>query len=240
MQYRYETHCHCSQCSGCGRSTSQEMVQAYHKAGYAGLVLTDHFVLGNTAVDTTLPWEQQMHCYYNAYLDAKAAAEELDFDVIFGIEHAYGDGKEVLIYGIGLDFLLANPDIPKIPLDEFVRRVQKAGGIVIQAHPYRNRPYVNMDVAPRTDIVDGIEVHNICNNPGADRQALALTQEKDFLITSGGDMHWAQDPRLGQSGIVLPYRIRDEKELVAALKRGDQQYIVNGRIVPQILEEHLT
>ena len=240
MQYRYETHCHCSQCSGCGRSTSQEMVRAYHQAGYAGLVLTDHFILGNTAVDRSLPWEQQMRCYYNAYLDAKAAAEGLDFDVIFGIEHFYGDGKEVLIYGVDLDFLLANPDIPVISLDEFVRRVHAYGGIVIQAHPYRDRPYVNMAVQPRGDIVDGIEVHNICNNPGEDRQALALARQKDYIITSGGDMHFAQDARLGRSGIVLPYRIRDEKELVAALKRHDQQYIVNGKIVPQIREEHLT
>lgn len=240
MEYRYETHCHCSQCSACGRSTSQEMVRAYHKAGYAGLVLTDHFVLGNTAVDISRPWEEQMRCYYNAYLDAKALGDQLDFDVIFGIEHFYGDGKEVLIYGIGLDFLLANPDIPRISLDEFVRRVKAAGGIVVHAHPYRDRPYVNMNVPPRVEICDGIEVHNICNNPGEDKKALALTRGTDYIITSGGDMHWAEDPRLGQSGIVLPYRVHDEKEFAAALKRGDQKFITNGRVVDVITEADLT
>ncbi len=135
MMYLYETHCHSSQCSRCAVSTSQEMVRAYHRAGYAGLVLTDHFIWGNTAVDRRLPWEVRMQQYYDAYLAAREAARELDFDVIFGFEHAYGDGKEVLVYGVGLDFLLSNPDIPQLSLDEFARRIQNAGGIVIQAHP---------------------------------------------------------------------------------------------------------
>ena len=58
--YLYETHCHCSQCSACAHSTSQELVLAYHKAGYAGVVFTDHFITGNTAVDRNLPWEDKM------------------------------------------------------------------------------------------------------------------------------------------------------------------------------------
>lgn len=239
MQYLYETHCHCSQCSRCAVSTAQEMVGAYHRAGYAGLVLTDHFIFGNTAVDPSLPWEARMQCYYGTYQEAKAAAEGLDFDVIFGIEHAYGNGKEVLIYGVGLDFLLANPDIPELSLDEFVQRIHAAGGVVIQAHPYRNRAYVNMAVGPRADLVDGIEVYNACNRPGEDLQALALSKQKDYILTSGGDIHCAQDERIGAAGILLPCRVRDEKEFAAALKRREHQFMIGHKAVPRILAEHL-
>lgn len=239
MFYKYETHCHCSQSSRCGRSTSQEMVRAYHAAGFTGMVLTDHFVLGSTAVDRSLPWADQMNCYWQAYLDAKKVGDELDFDVIFGIEHAYGDGKEILIYGIDLPFLLANPDAPEIPLEEFVRRVHDYGGIVVQAHPYRNRWYVNMAVGPRTDLIDGVEVCNVCNQPGEDKQALALAQAGNYIMTCGGDIHLATDERLGTAGIALPYRIHDEKELVQALKKGDHQYIVGGNIYPEITADIL-
>ena len=239
MDYRYETHCHCSQCSACSVSSSEELVRAYKNAGYAGLVLTDHFIFGNTAVDRRLPWPSRMRCYYEAYLQAKIAAEGLDFDVIFGIEHAYGDGKEVLIYGIDLHFLLENPDIPSLTLDELAERVRDYGGIVVQAHPYRNRYYVNMAVGPRADIVDGIEVHNVGNLPGEDRQALALSQTGNYILTSGGDIHNAADPRLGSAGIALPYRIRNEKELVAALKKGDHRIIVGGRILSEVHPEDL-
>lgn len=239
MEYRYETHCHCSQCSLCARSSSQELVRAYHDAGYAGLVLTDHFIFGNTAVSSSLPWAQRMRSYYQAFLDAKAAAEGLDFDVIFGIEHAYGDGKEVLIYGVELDFLLVNPDIPRLSLDEFVERIHQAGGIVIQAHPYRNRSYVNMAVGPRSDLVDGIEVYNACNAPGEDPQALALAGQKDFILTCGGDIHHASDPRIGAAGIVLPYRVKTSKELADALKRRDHKFLVNRMVVDKLQRNHI-
>ena len=239
MEYRYETHCHSSQCSGCAKSTSQELVRAYHAAGYAGLVLTDHFIWGNTAVDKNLPWDQRMKAYYQGYLDAKVVGDELDFDVIYALEHAYGDGKEVLIYGVELDFLLANPDIPEITLDEFVDRVHAAGGIVIQAHPYRDRYYVNMAVGPRADIVDGIEVYNACNKPGEDPQALELALTKDYIITAGGDIHKASDERIGLAGIVLPYRVHNSTEFVAAMKAKDHKFLVNGNILDTITASDL-
>ncbi len=239
MGYRYETHCHCSQCSACARSVSGDMVRAYHKVGFAGLVLTDHFIFGNTAVDRSLPWEARMRCYYQAYLDAKAVAEPLDFDVIFGIEHAYGHGKEVLIYGVDLDFLLENPDIPDISLDVLVSRVHAWGGLVIQAHPYRDRSYVDMSVEPRADLVDGFEVHNMYNLPGEDPRALRLARQGDYILTSGGDVHTADDINIGRAGLEFSHRIRDGKELVAALKQGGYRHIVGGRLLQKLQETDL-
>ena len=239
MQYRYETHCHCAQCSMCARSSSQMMVRAYHAAGYAGMVLTDHFIFGYTAVPATLPWEERMRRYYQAYLDAKAVGDSLDFDVIFGLEHAYGDGKEVLIYGVELDFLLVNPDIPNISLDELVSRVHEAGGIVVPAHPYRDRYYVNIAVEPRADIVDGIEVYNAWNAPGENSKALALAQTKDFIMTCGGDIHESGDSLIGAAGVVLPYRVRNSKDFADALKRRDHRFLVNGKVLNRIGEADL-
>lgn len=235
--YLYETHCHCSRCSLCARSSPQELVLAYHRAGYAGMVLTDHFIFGNTAVDRGLPWEAQMQCYYDAFLEAKQLGDELDFDVIFGIEHAYGDGKEVLIYGIGLDFLLVNPDIPSLSLDELVQRVHEAGGLVIQAHPYRDRYYVNMAVPPRSDIVDGIEIYNSGNRPGEDRKAFQLAQTGSYILTSGGDVHFAEDPKLGQAGILLPHRVRNHWEFAAALKKSNLGWRICGQDIMHLREE---
>ena len=238
--YLYETHCHSSDCSRCGRSTARELVRAYHTAGFAGLVLTDHFVTGNSAVDRSLPWEAQMRRYYDAYLEACEEATGLDFDVLFGIEHAYGDGKEVLVYGIDLKFLLENPDLDRISLDAFVERVHAAGGVVVHAHPYRQRVYIDLSVPPRLDVVDGIEVYNAGNLPkDGDLAALAHSRERAYLLTCGSDLHEARSSKLGQAGVLLSRRVRSGSELVEALKKNVAGYLVKGLIVPEIRAEHL-
>ena len=231
MIYRYETHLHCSLCSMCAVSTPHELVHAYHSAGYAGFVLTDHFIFGNTCVNPALPWNARMRRYYGAYLDAVEAAAELDFDVLFGIEHAFGHGKELLLYGIDLDFLLSVPDLPKLSIDRLVELVHDYGGLAIQAHPYRSRFYIAPGVEPRLDIVDGIEVYNAANTCNENLPALNIAREHDFILTSGGDVHSISDSAIGHAGIALPYRVHDGKELVAALRRRDHQLIVGDSIV---------
>ncbi len=240
MDYLYETHCHCVQCSRCARSTSVQMVRAYHAAGYAGLVLTDHFIFGNTAVDRSLPWPERMRAYYDAYLEAKDLGSKLDFDVIFGLEHAYGGGKEMLVYGVGLDFLLANPDIPRLAPEEFAARVHAAQGLLIHAHPYRDRPYIDRAFLPRFDLVDGVEVYNACSAPGEDVQALRKAlPRKDWILTSGGDIHDAADRRIGSAGILLPRRVSSGQEFVQALKQRRYRCRVAGRSLSQISENDL-
>lgn len=227
MKYLYETHCHGSQCSACAKSTTQQMVLAYQAAGYAGMVLTDHFIHGNTTVSRRMPWEARMRKYYDAFLEAKALGDSLDFDVIFGIEHWYGSGKEMLVYGIDLDFLLKNPDIPELSIDAFADRVHNAGGILVQAHPYRQRYYIDDSVPVRPDLADGIEVYNAWNNPGENPKALALAQTGDYLYTSGGDTHADWDKMVGAAGILLSRRVKTSREFADALRENTHGYRVN-------------
>ena len=234
--YRYETHCHANWCSKCALSTPAEIVRAYKDAGFAGLVLTDHFIHGYTSVDQALPWKERMNCYYNAYLEAKAEGARLDFDVIFGIEHAHGGGQEVLVYGIGLEFLLSHPELETASLEEFAALVHAAGGILIQAHPYR---YGGWEVPVRLDLVDGIEVCNAGNDAQKNRMALEKAQERPCILTAGADRHAAGEPRVGTTGIALPYRISDGLALVEALKKGDHKLVIGGQIIHHITPEVL-
>ena len=67
MFYKYELHVHDKLCSACAHNTPEEMVDAYRRAGYSGMCFTNHFLRGNTAVDRSLPWEQKMRAYWDAY-----------------------------------------------------------------------------------------------------------------------------------------------------------------------------
>jgi len=230
MWYRYETHMHSMQGSGCAYSHSADMVRAYHAAGYAGAVLTDHFIYGNTAVPTDLPWEERMDRYYQAYLDAKPTADELGFDLLFGMEHFYRDFKEVLVYGMDLAFWKKNSDIPSLSLSEFADRVHEAGGFLSHAHPFRFKSYMTHYVEPEPDKCDAIEVYNSSDNEETNAKAEILAKEGGFLRTSGGDSHRDTYEGIGKAGMAFPYRIRTSKELVKALRSGDGRLIIDGVI----------
>lgn len=237
MDYRYDTHCHSADCSACARTSAREMVHKYKEAGFSGFVLTDHFIFGNSAVDKTLPWEQRMRCYYDAYLSAKEEGDKIDFDVIFGIEHAYGDGKEVLCYGIDLDFLISNPDIPTISFDEFVKRVHDAGGIVVQAHPYRERNYINMAVEPRIDLIDGVEVYNGANDGATNLRAYELAKANNFIFTSGSDFHGWPGETAGKAGVIFDKRIKNATQFVEELRKKKHEFVVDFEPITEINEK---
>ena len=46
-KYVYETHLHTKLGSACGKNTGKEMAIAHKEAGYAGIIVTDHFFYGN-------------------------------------------------------------------------------------------------------------------------------------------------------------------------------------------------
>ncbi len=231
MWYRYETHMHSREGSACGKASAADMVRAYHAAGYAGAVLTDHFIFGNTAVPRDLPWAERMQRYYDAYLSAKPLADELDFDLLFGIEHGYGNNKELLIYGITVEFLKENPDIPSLSVEEFGRRIHAAGGYISHAHPYRNKAYIkNPHIEPTTSPCDAIEVFNYSDPDETNEKAGALAERLGLARTSGADAHAADYEGIGRAGLAFPRRLRTGEAFVAALRAGEGRLIINGEV----------
>ncbi len=225
--FKYEMHCHTNAVSKCGLSTPEEMVQAYYDAGFAGLVFTDHFIRGNTLVDRSLPWEERMHLYFDPYEGAKKLGEELGFSVFLGIEHAYGNGKEVLVYGdLTAEAFIANPDVATMDIGEFIDFCHENGWLVIHAHPFRDRFYINMEVPLMTDGIDGIEVYNHCNKPEENIKATELCEQLGLIPVSGSDTHHVS--LCGVAGIAFDKKITTPKELVDALLSRKCRLIVNG------------
>lgn len=219
MPYRYDLHVHASGCSLCARRTPTEMVRACHAAGFAGMALTDHFLNGYTAVDKSLPWEEKISRYWQSYEEARAEGDRLGLDILFGLEYAYGGGKEVLTYGIDRDFLLSYPDLCAIPLEEYAARVRAAGGYLSQAHPFRRRPYIDDTILPCVELLDGLEVFNGGNDPLWDQEAWDWAQRYALGGTAGSDAHDIDS--FGRAGIVSPRRLKTGRDLVSALREGE-------------------
>lgn len=229
MKYKYDTHIHSLEASICGKNGIREMVRAYHEAGYTGFIVTDHFIHGNTAIPRNLPWSERMKKYYDVYLQAKEEGDKLDFDVFFGVEHYYEKAREILIYGIDLDFLAAHPELETADIDTFAKTVHEAGGILVHAHPYRQRTYIPMDYQARIDLCDGIEVYNAHDPWEHNKLALddALVLKK--FPFSGGDMHRTDDPTIGKAGIVLNKRVKSMPEFIKLIQSSDYSVLIDGK-----------
>ena len=66
--------------------------------------------------------------------------------------------------------------------------VNREGGLMIQAHPFRLRGYIGaIHLHPRE--VHGVEVYNGGNQPAENDLALAYATAYNFPMTSGSDIH---------------------------------------------------
>ncbi|MBP3783792.1 MAG: PHP domain-containing protein, partial [Butyrivibrio sp.] len=178
MKYVYETHLHTVEASACARTKGEDYIDYMKGLGYSGIIVTDHFFTGNSCVPKNLPWEERVNIYCSGYEHALEKAGT-DFTVLFGIEYNfYGD--EFLIYGVDKKWLLDNPDLEdRSDRYRIYDKVHEAGGIMIQAHPYRERGYLSeINITP--GVSDGVEVYNAANPDEQNARAYMYAKSRGF------------------------------------------------------------
>ena len=216
MPYIYETHSHTSQASKCGRVQGREYIEYMQQEGFAGMIITDHFFNGNSAVPVDISWKRRVDQYVSGYEDARNAAEGTDFNVMFGIEYNF-DCDEYLIYGVDKNWLLDNEDIMSKSRREVYELVHQGGGIMIQAHPFRERYYINtINLTP--SVTDGVEIYNAANDDNMNALAYCYAKELGVPMSAGSDIHFFYDGPKG--GMMFDDRIDNIEDYVKAVKAG--------------------
>ncbi len=217
--YKYEMHIHTDPCSG-GGSPICDHIDALIAKGYSGMVVTNHFYFGDTRIDRNLPWAEFVDAYRQDYLYGLAYARTLDFDLLFGLEEHVGYGQEVLMYGITPELIEAHPELKMASADKYAEVVHAAGGLIYQAHPYRDRAYIPRPYPLEClDRLDGIEVYNAGNFPEWNESARRLADERGLACVSGSDGHSTETA--GRAGIAVKERIRTNEDLIRVLKSGE-------------------
>ena len=218
--YKYEMHQHTWPCSHCAKADPVKLVYALKEAGFDGVVMTNHFLHGNTGIDRSLPWNEFVRYYEDDYLAAKKVGDEIDFDVIFGVEEHIGGHKEVLLYGITPEFLYDHPEVSSGELETVSTAVREFGGLVFQAHPYRSRDYIPepMKNIP-IEFIDGMETYNAANPENENILAENYAKEHGLLECAGSDAHG--EFKEVRYGILCPHRIKDSAQLAEVLKNKD-------------------
>lgn len=226
----YETHLHTLEGSACGMINGADYVDYMKSKGFDGIIVTDHFFTGNCAVDRSLPWKEKIDAYMAGYRAALEAAKGKCFDVLFGVEYNF-KGDEYLIYGVDRKWLLDNPDIEALSRREVHERVHQGGAIMIQAHPYRERNYLE-DIILTPDITDGVEVYNAANDDNMNALAYEYAKKLNVPMTGGSDIHYHRDGALG--GTMIPEKIADASKFADFLRSGDAVPVrlVDREVVP--------
>ena len=217
--YIYEMHCHTQETSKCSRISGAELIDFYHKLGYTGVVITDHFFNGNTTVPADLPWAERVERFAEGYRAAKRRGDEIGVDVFFGWEFSILDcGNDFLTYGLDVDWLLANPGCDQLHLNDYCDLVHRDGGYVVHAHPFREAWYIDMiRLAPRK--VDAVESINACRKPFENRMADQYAGNYGLHPFCGSDNH--SGPLSKLSGLGLDFRADSVTAILEAVMRDE-------------------
>ncbi len=206
-----DLHVHTAPASPCASSSLEEIVAEAKRIGLDGLCLTDH----------------------NHLWPAAAVAEmrrRHDFLLLRGNEITTAQG-DMLVFGLEYDIEGI------VTLEELRRLVDDAGGFIIAAHPFRGFLVVGGDElgqaaeeAARRAVfsrVDALEVMNSKVTPSENQFAAQVAGVLGLPGTGGSDAHQAEE--VGLFATRFPVRIESERELVAALRRGDYRAVAFRR-----------
>ena len=230
MPYLYETHLHTSEASACGKTAGRDYIAFMMEKGYSGIIVTDHFFNGNSCIPKDLPWKERVERYCSGYEHAKEEAAGKDFDVFFGIEYNF-EGDEYLLYGVEKDWLLEHPDLLSYTRHEVYAAVHEGGGIMVHAHPYRERRYLQaIHLTP--SVCDGIEIYNAANEPYQNALDVKYAEELKLPMTAGSDIHLIGDRPLG--GMLFERRLESVGDYARAVLacEGIPVSVYNGTVTP--------
>ncbi len=231
--YRYETHLHTKQSSACSSCLAQDYIELYQKAGYTGIIVTDHFYHGNSGIPRNLSWRDWVDRFALGYEDAKREGDKRGFQVFFGWEENF-DGDEYLIYGLSKEWLYEHEEVKTWTQEEQFQKVQEAGGLVVQAHPFRERDYLSK-IHLHPTCVHAMEVANSGNLDFMDANAYEYCRKNHIIMTAGSDMHHAKDVSSRCFGMAFSKPLESIHDYVSRIKEAKnkvekEKFLMNEKL----------
>ena len=188
-----DTHMHCLEGSDDSHVSILEIVNKAKEKGLDGICITDHDSIRAKDI-------------------AYKVAKETGFNIFVGCEILTFEGDMVVF---GLD------EIPKEKMhaQDFLDLVQKKNGISISAHPFReNNRGIGNSIKDLKGL-SGIEGFNGNTKAYNNLRACAIAMELNIPIFGASDCHHAHE--VGKYATVFPDGIKNEKDLIEAIKSGN-------------------
>lgn len=202
--YRYDTHVHTSEGSKCARSSGREVAEAYHARGYDGIIVTDHFFNGNSAVPRDLPWRERVELFTAGYRAAKEYGDRVGLQVFFAWEDS-SEGNDFLTYGLDENWLADHPFLDRLPLVDYLKYIRAEGGTIVHAHPFRQDSYIPM-IRLLPDLVDAVEIMNGHRTDEVNHRAKWYADSYGLPWAAGSDNHDVVNG-FAEAGVLLDERL---------------------------------
>ena len=231
----FDTHVHTSESSSCGQISGADIAKMYKKAGYDGIVITDHFVpYYFYDLYKGIEWEALAERQEKGYLAAKAEGDEIGITVLYGCELRFdGNSNDYLVYGMPNSFLRENPDIFSWGINKFSKFAAQNGFLVFQAHPFRNDMMI---VDP--SCLYGVEVYN--GKPIKDlyeRNAFANLWADRYGLRkiAGSDCH--NEEQLARAGVNFFKSVNSMEQFTAQIDAGNYMLVERAGTHPSGLSD---
>jgi predicted metal-dependent phosphoesterase TrpH len=208
---RIDLHIHTSPLSACSYIDPHELVQEARRMKLDGICLTEHQVL----------WDP---------VEVDKLALEAGIKIFRGNEFTTNQG-DVLVFGF-------YEDIKELMIIQELREiVQKAGGFMIAAHPFRGFKTFGIGQLQMTveqagkrkmfEFVDAMEIGNGKLSADENDMARKVAQKLDLPGTGGSDAHRIDE--IGTWVTVFENDIENEQELLEELHAGRFRTEVGSR-----------
>ncbi len=210
-----DPHIHTAEVSPCGKVNASRLVSLYKKAGYHGLIVTDHLSTYCPIFQKSKPWREKIDLFFAGYELIKKIGESAGLVILPGFELTFNEApNDYLVYGIDKNWLYSHERLLDSSIEVFSREISGTGALIIQAHPFRKR------LIPREKPhIHGIEVYN--GNPRHDSQnnkAEEYAKSRSMLISSGSDFH--QEVDCCRGGMRFSKPILSIEDFIAGIKNG--------------------
>lgn len=189
----FDTHIHENLFSGDSQLSPDQVLQEAVEAGLDGICITDHESKG-----------------FKAYIDQYEDIYGLK--IIVGAEVLTRQG-DILVFGLD--------DLPDrvIPAKILLTEVERAGGVAIAAHPFRNNYRgIGDNIDHLARLLHGIEGLNGSTSDRNNYRAIEAADYNNLPLLGGSDAH--RPGRIGKYITEVEAEVRSEKDFIQAVRSG--------------------
>ncbi len=218
-RYKIEMHAHSYPGSLCSELSPRDFVRVLKEQNYDGVVLTNHFVIGQSEEPIMQP--DTFEEYLENYREVRRIGEEEGLVVLLGAEIEYE--YDCLLYGVDEDFLREVYNCGIRTTAEFSARYRSPEILIIEAHPFRHNFPLN------AEDLDGYEVFNL-HDGAANAIHFAAEHAKKHNVRYtmvGTDLHHGE--HAGNSALRAKVLPKTNQELIELLRSRDYLFEIGGK-----------